>query len=108
MIINLYYVAAWLTALGVIAGVLAAVYKVISKHLKRVGNIESWNGKQQQDIENITAQDVLKLRALLACLKGLEQQGCNGPVTESIKELEDYLFKRMSDTVSSLGGRNER
>ena len=114
VIIDLYLAAVWLAALGVIAGVFAGGYKALDVHLfsrkkkleSRVGDIESWNKKQQTDISNITEQNSMMIRGILACLKGQEQQGCNGPVSESIKELEDYLFRRASDTVSSLGGRH--
>lgn len=36
----------------------------------------------------------LLLKAQLACLKGLKEQGCNGPVTESIAEIEKYLIEK--------------
>ena len=28
---------------------------------------------------------------VLACLKGLKEQGCNGPVTEAIQTIEKHL-----------------
>lgn len=31
---------------------------------------------------------------LLACLKGLKEQGCNGPVTEAIGKLEKHINKK--------------
>ena len=30
-------------------------------------------------------------RGILACLKGLQEKGCNGPVTETAREIEEYL-----------------
>lgn len=75
-----------------------------------------WFDKQEQqstDIETLKSQhesDVKKLeremseqirknneelqiltRGILACLKGLQEKGCNGPVTETAKEIEEYL-----------------
>ena len=29
-----------------------------------------------------------------ACLKGLQEQGCNGPVTEAVNRIEEYLNKK--------------
>lgn len=31
---------------------------------------------------------------VLACLKGLKEQGCNGPVTQAINDLEVHLNKK--------------
>ena len=31
---------------------------------------------------------------VLACLKGLKEQGCDGPVTEAIEQIEDFINKR--------------
>jgi len=30
----------------------------------------------------------------LACLMGLKEQGCNGPVTEAINQLEKHINKQ--------------
>jgi len=37
--------------------------------------------------------DVEILNALLACLEGLKQQGCNGTVTQTLTNLKDYIVK---------------
>ncbi|EKC77057.1 hypothetical protein OBE_00546, partial [human gut metagenome] len=29
-----------------------------------------------------------------ACLKGLKEQGCDGPVTQAIGDIENYLIKK--------------
>lgn len=60
--------------------------------------------KQQHDIdvkklENELAEEIRKnnaelqilTRGILACLKGLQEKGCNGPVTETASEIEEYL-----------------
>ena len=31
---------------------------------------------------------------VLACLKGLQEKGCNGPVTEAVKRFEKYLNQK--------------
>lgn len=72
--------------------------------------------KQSTDIEELKTQhdaDVSKLenemseqirknneelqiltRGILACLKGLQEKGCNGPVTDTAREIEEYLNKK--------------
>lgn len=32
--------------------------------------------------------------AVLACLKGLKEQGCNGPVTEAIGKIEKHINQK--------------
>lgn len=34
---------------------------------------------------------------ILACLKGLKEQGCNGPVTEAIDKIEKHVNKQAHD-----------
>jgi len=36
----------------------------------------------------------LQGRRSLACLKGLHEQGCNGPVTHAIEEIEEHINKQ--------------
>lgn len=52
-----------------------------------------------EKLENELAEEIRKnnkelqilTRGILACLKGLQEKGCNGPVTETAAEIEDYL-----------------
>ena len=34
---------------------------------------------------------------VLACLKGLKEQGCDGPVSDALDKLEKYLNKAAHD-----------
>ena len=40
---------------------------------------------------------LILLKAQLACLKGLKEQGCNGPVSQAIGDIEEYLLKKSHD-----------
>lgn len=91
--------------------------------VKRFANGVRWFDKQEKrttDYENLKAQhdaDVKKLesemaeeirknnvelqiltRGILACLKGLQEKGCNGPVTETAREIEEYLNTKAHET----------
>ena len=66
-------VASVITAVGVIIGVVIGAFK--------------WFLKQEEE------QTVLT-HGVLACLKGLKEQGCDGPVTEAIDQIEDFINKR--------------
>ncbi|MDO4974141.1 MAG: branched-chain amino acid ABC transporter permease [Eubacteriales bacterium] len=50
--------------------------------------------KQDEAIADLKAEQGLLTRGVLACLKGLHEQGCNGPVTEAIREIESYVNQK--------------
>ena len=44
--------------------------------------------------ENIQEEQALIVYGLLACLKGLNEQGCNGPVTEAVTKIEKHINQK--------------
>jgi len=83
MVINLTTVAATITALGVIFGAVFGIYKWFLKQ-----------EKQDRDIKAIKEEQTVLVHGVLACLMGLKEQGCNGPVTEAIEKIEEYNNKQ--------------
>ena len=75
--------AATITALGVIFGVIFAIYKWYLKQ-----------ERQDKDIKAIKEEQTILTQGVLACLKGLKEQGCDGPVTAAIKQIETHLNKQ--------------
>ena len=75
--------AATITALGVIFGVIFAIYKWYLKQ-----------EKQDKDIKAIKEEQTILTQGILACLQGLHEQGCNGPVTAAITRIETHLNKQ--------------
>ena len=73
-------------ALGVIGGVLIAAYKFFKKP-----------EELEKKIKKIHEEQYLITYGLLACLKGLKEKGCNGPVTEAINKIEKHLNKQAHD-----------
>lgn len=73
-------VAAIVTAAGVIGGLFLRVLKWIQEQ-----------NSQSEKIKNLQAEQRVIVKAQLACLKGLHEQGCNGPVTEAINMLEEHI-----------------
>lgn len=69
-------------SLGVIAGVFVGIYKFVER-----------DKRQQAEIKAIKHEQTLICYGLVACLKGLKEQGCNGPVTEALDKLEKHLNK---------------
>ena len=76
-------VAATITALGVIFGAVFAVYRWFLKQ-----------EKQDKDIKSIKEEQTILTEGILACLMGLKEQGCNGPVTDAITKIETHLNKQ--------------
>ena len=74
-------IASVITALGVIIGAVFAFHNWL---LKR--------DKNDADIKAIKEEQSILTKGVLACLKGLKEQGCNGPVTEAIHQLEAYMI----------------
>lgn len=75
-------IASVITALGVILGAVFAFHNWL---LKRE--------KNDTDIKAIKEEQSILTKGVLACLKGLKEQGCNGPVTEAIETIEDHINK---------------
>lgn len=72
-----------ITALGVIFGMIFAVYRWYLKQ-----------EKQDKDIKSIKEEQTLLTYGVLACLKGLKEQGCDGPVTTAINQIEKHINKQ--------------
>ena len=75
-------IASVITALGTIVGCFTAIHKWILRQ-----------NKQDEDIKSIKEEQKVLTTGVLACLKGLKEQGCDGPVTEAIHEIENHLNK---------------
>lgn len=76
-------IASVITALSVIFGMIFAVYRWYLKQ-----------EKQDEDIKAIKEEQTLLTYGVLACLKGLKEQGCDGPVTTAINQIEKHINKQ--------------
>lgn len=90
-------VATLIGALGVIGGTIVAIYKFYQKPTKLEKKLENLQKTHDEDIRKINEEQCLATYGLLACLKGLKEQGCNGPVTEAINKIEKHLNKQAHD-----------
>ena len=66
------------------------------KELKAQHNkdVEDLKKLESDDVASILNEQQILMYGVLACLKGLKEQGCNGPVTEAINTIEKHLNKR--------------
>lgn len=69
-----------ITGLGIIGGVIAWAIRFVDKQKA-----------QDKEIKAIKEEQTILVYGMLACLKGLSEQGCNGPVTHAIDKLEKHL-----------------
>ena len=54
-------------------------------------DVEKLENELAEEIRKNNAELQILTRGILACLKGLQEKGCNGPVTETAREIEEYL-----------------
>ncbi len=90
-------VAALITASGVIIGLIVAIIRFIMQPKHQGEAIKKLRSAHEADIKTINEEQCLITYGLLACLKGLQEQGCNGPVTEAINKIEKHLNKQAHD-----------
>ena len=83
---TLIRLAALLTALGVIGGVALWCFRFVQR-----------DKKQDRELTVIRKEQTLICYGVMACLKGLKEQGCNGPVTEALSKLEKHLNQAAHD-----------
>lgn len=71
--------------LAAVTAIFSAIFDAYRWYLKQ--------NKQDDEIAKIKSEQCLLTYGVLACLKGLKEKGCNGPVTEAIDKLEKHINK---------------
>lgn len=72
------------------------------KQSSDIANLEQKHDDDVAALQNELAEEIRKNNnelqlltyGVLACLKGLQEKGCNGPVTEAVNKIENYLNKK--------------
>lgn len=72
--------AAFLAALAAIVGYYNKIYKWYQKQ-----------NAQDESIKAIKAEQSILVEGVLACLMGLKEQGCDGPVSSAITRIEAHI-----------------
>ena len=75
-----------LTATAIIGAFVAII-----NYIKKIFGWFDRQEKQDKEIKDIKKEQEILTKGILACLKGLKEQGCNGSVTTTISEIETYL-----------------
>ena len=82
----------WQSVLGA-AAIIGAVVAIIGYLRKLFGWFERQE-MQEKELKAIQEEQAILTEGILACLKGLHEQGANGPVTEAINKIEQHLNKK--------------
>lgn len=82
----------WQSLIGA-AAIIGAFVALVTYLRKLFGWFERQE-KQDKEIKSIKDEQALLVRGILACLKGLHEKGCNGPVTAAIDEIETHINKQ--------------
>lgn len=69
----------------------------ITQNEKDIKELKTEVGVLKSEMQDDKEERIIILQGLLACLKGLQEQGCDGAVTNSINEIENYLMKKSHD-----------
>lgn len=80
-------------ALAGIAGGVAAVIALLGYLFKGYEFVQRQK-KQDEEIKAIRAEQKVLTIGVLACLKGLKEKGCDGPVTDAISKIEEHLLSQ--------------
>ena len=75
----------------------AAVLTVVITLFGRYNKLYDWIKKQDEqdkEIKEMKEEQAILTYGILACLKGLKEQGCNGPVSEAINKIEKHLNEK--------------
>ena len=89
-----------ITAAAVIGAAIALVsyfskvVRWLDKQKKQDDDIKDIRQHHEDDMASIKEEQTLLVYGVLACLKGLSEQGCNGPVNEAINKFEKHLNEK--------------
>ena len=105
---NIITAASLMTAVIAITALFAKSVRWFDKQDKQTVDIKSLENKHNEDIcalkkelsddmRAVNEEQTILTYGILACLKGLQEKGCNGPVTEAISMIEKHLNKKAHD-----------
>ena len=86
--------AGFLASATALWAAVAALVRWVDKQKKQDKDIKDLHDKHDADMAAVKQELSLIVEGQLACLKGLQEQGCNGPVTKAIDKLETHLNER--------------
>ena len=89
--------SALIGAVLAIGAVVVKIFRWFQRQEEQTEEIEKLREQAKDDIREIKDEMCLLTYAVLACLKGLQEQGCNGPVSEAIAKVEKHINQAAHD-----------
>ena len=86
--------ASFIGAILAIVAIFVKLVRWVDKQSEQDKIIKELEAKHDEDIKSLKEEQNLLVYGVLACLKGLQERGCNGPVSEAIDTIESYLNKK--------------
>ena len=83
-----------LTAVLTIIGFIARAVRWMDRQQKQDAEIRALRAHHDRDQDYVNTELTLLTYGVLACLKGLREQSCNGPVTAAIDKIEKHLNQK--------------
>lgn len=82
----------------VTAAAIIGAFVALVSYVKKLFGWFDKQEKQSAEIKAIKDEQMILTQGVLACLKGLKEQGCNGPVSEAITMIEKHLNEEAHKT----------
>ena len=86
-------------ALTTLVTLLLRFIRWVEQQKKQDTDIRALQTRHDEDIKALQHEQTLAIYGILAALKGLKEQGCNGPVTTAIDKIEKYLNEKAHGEV---------
>lgn len=77
---------------GSVIALIIAIFTFFMKIVRWKDGTDEKISELQEEIKSIKSENRILTVGVLACLKGLKEQGCNGPVTDAIFQLEKFMI----------------
>ena len=91
---NIIKAAAVVTAFSVLVGVIVKVTKYFTSRTIRIETLEQRTDEIEKGVKLDRQENELLMEGILACLDGLEQQGCNHTVPLTKEKISKYINER--------------
>lgn len=85
---------------GAVSGLVALFVKLVrwvDRQKAQDLELQAIKAEIKSDYDTTQEELTLLTYGILSCLKGLREQGCNGPVTDAINRMEKHLNKKAHD-----------
>lgn len=86
--------AAFVGAVVALVTYFTKIVRWVDKQSKQDEDIKKLQKHHEDDIKSLKEEQALLIDGVLACLMGLKEQGCNGPVTKAIEKYNNYLNEK--------------